>query len=527
MMSEIIKLLIVDDSEDDRMFYKRELQKNRDTQYIVSETDSGENILPFIVAEQPACILLDYSLPGHNGIEILKHIRSKHLYIPVVMLTGQGNEVVAVSAIQEGAQNYIAKSNITSESLQRIIRIAIEHCALHKRIDEQRLSLEIFTRALAHDLKEPVRTISSFLDIISTHEQLSEKGAKHFGYIKNATERMGALIESVFMYTQLDSADKQLKKEACDVGTVLKEAEDNLHELITEHRAVITSGTMPEAHVNRMQMIQVFQNLITNAIYHNDGTPVIHIAVEEKEEHWQFSVSDNGTGINSDHIGKIFEPFKRFARHKKQGMGLGLAICKKIMELHNGKIWYETGADNGAVFIFTIPKAMPTTASKEKITPPTRLKENVTEDDKQIANILLVEDNLADVELARIILFEEAGLKCKMLVARDAYEALEILSSTTQNTDKIDLILLDINMPGMTGFELLEHLHKDEKAQQIPVIMCTTSEYVKDIETAKHLGAVGYMKKPAALNRLKPIVDTIGSIMLRPDNGGYMLLRIA
>ena len=100
-------------------------------------------------------MLLDYSLPGRNGVEVLKRIRAKHPFVPVVMLTGQGNENVAVTAMQEGAQNYIAKSAITPESLEHVIRMAIEHCTMEKRIHEQRGSLEIFTRALAHDLKEP------------------------------------------------------------------------------------------------------------------------------------------------------------------------------------------------------------------------------------------------------------------------------------------------------------------------------------------------------------------------------------
>ena len=130
--------------------------------------------------EQPSCVLLDYSLPGRNGVEVLKRIRSRHPFLPVVMLTGQGNENVAVAAMQHGAQNYISKSSITLETLEHVVRMATQHCMMQKRIHEQRTSLEVFTRALAHDLKEPVRTIRSFADLIAQTEQFLRKTTKAF-----------------------------------------------------------------------------------------------------------------------------------------------------------------------------------------------------------------------------------------------------------------------------------------------------------------------------------------------------------
>src|SRR4051812_45661755 len=119
----LMNILIIDDSIDDCMLYSRVLHKSSDISYLITEAKDGEEGLKMICAEMPDCILLDYSLPGRNGVEVLKRIRASHPYLPVVMLTGQGNENVAVTAIQEGAQNYIAKSSITPESLQRAIRV--------------------------------------------------------------------------------------------------------------------------------------------------------------------------------------------------------------------------------------------------------------------------------------------------------------------------------------------------------------------------------------------------------------------
>src|SRR5580693_1136383 len=178
-MNEPTRILVIDDSEDDRLLYKRCLQKSAGASYAVSETANGEDGLARIDEQKFACVLLDYSLPGRNGVEILKRIRVKHPFVPVVMLTGLGNEKVAVAAMQEGAQNYITKATIDPETLAHVIAVAIQHCRMQTRIAEQRGSLDVFARALAHDLKEPVRTIRTLLDLMNngvafegdTHEQ--------------------------------------------------------------------------------------------------------------------------------------------------------------------------------------------------------------------------------------------------------------------------------------------------------------------------------------------------------------------
>jgi CheY-like chemotaxis protein len=126
-MTEAIGVLIIDDSEDDRALYRRTLAKSRESTYEIAEAEDGETGLARLAEQSPDCVLLDYSLPGRNGVEVLKRLRAKHPFIPVVMLTGQGSETVAVTAMQEGAQNYISKATITPEALQRAIRVAIEH----------------------------------------------------------------------------------------------------------------------------------------------------------------------------------------------------------------------------------------------------------------------------------------------------------------------------------------------------------------------------------------------------------------
>jgi len=525
-MTDTLKILAIDDSEDDLVLYRRALGKSGH-HYSILEAGNGEEGLEHIALHNPDCVLLDYSLPGRNGLEVLKRIRSRYPFVAVVMMTGQGNENVAVTAIKEGAQDYLNKSTITADSLQRTIRAAIEYCALQKRIKDQKTSLEIFSHALAHDLKEPVNTVNSFLDLLIAHETLSDRGQGYLNYAKNAAARMSALIESVYFYARLDGVNHEITKTACDVTRIFNDTKENLASLILERKAIIICDSLPDnVYANRVQLTQILQNLIANAIHYSEADPVVRLHVDDMKDHWKFSLADNGPGINADLQDKIFEPFKRLSGQKGNGLGLGLAICKKIIESHHGNIWYEFGKDGGTTFFFTLPK--PETAAKSAgAALPVHANAPTGNGNHALATILLVEDNEADIELTRIMLIEEAGLQCNMLVAGNALEALAILQAESEKRHAVDLILLDINMPGIDGFELMERIRADETLRHLPIVMCTTSDYGKDIEKAKVLGAKGYVTKPAELKKLQSAIGNIETIRLCQENSGYVLLRVA
>lgn len=525
-----MNILVIDDNEDDRELYRRALQKISDKLYSISEVEDGEAGLASIAQQQPACVLLDYSLPGRNGIEVLKRVRQKYPYLPVIMLTGQGNEAIAVQSIKEGAHDYIVKSTITPEALQRVIRVAIEHSSLEKRIHDQRASLEIFTRALAHDLKEPVRTIRSFLGRIDDRGGLSEKSQKYFDYIRKAADRMNALIDTVYLYTRLDAAE-DMEKTSCDIADVLEEVKENLAQLIEERDATITSDALPLVHANRVQMMQLFQNLVTNAIRHCESPVTIHVDCEERGEYWQLAVRDNGPGIAQEYLEKIFAPFKRLSHRKEDGpgLGLGLAINRKIVESYGGTIWCQSTPGSGTAFLFTLLKAKagPVADNNVSKAPFTVLDKRMMETLQTPARILLVDDNESDIELNRLMLIEEARLECEVLTACDGREALAKLQSAARENNPIDLILLDINMPGMSGFELLAQMHKEDALLHTMVVMCTTSAYDMDKRMATSLGAAGYLTKPPEFSLLREIIDRCQHLRLRQENDNFTLLRTA
>jgi len=522
-----MKILIIDDSEDDRLMYRRALQKDTRTVYDILEAADGTEGLNHLLGSAPECILLDYSLPGHNGIEVLKRIREQHTFAPVVMMTGQGNEAIAVKAIHEGAQNYIPKSIITPETLQHAVFAAIEHCKMEKRIHDQRAALEIFSRALAHDLKEPIRTIKSFMDLLADHQSFSDEERGYFDYIQKAANRMGDLVEMVYFYTRLDSIPPQSTENISNVNIVLQEARENIKQLMDERGAVITGSDLPQVYINPTHLLQVLQNLLCNAIHHSEAQPQIQVHATKRAGDWLLQVTDNGPGIPEAYRTQIFEPFRRMSHNKEQGLGLGLAVCKKIVETYGGKIWYEPGTGGGSHFLFTLPGPDVATDAPAPMTNSTSQSMPIDPMGELMARIMLVEDNEADIRLTKILLIEKGKLQCNLLVAHDGLEALQMLQAapTHEQDNRVDLMLLDINMPGMDGFSLLEKLQTEQTLRHIPVVMCSTSSDDKDIERAKSLGAVGYMNKPPRMDKLKSYIEHMPNIRLYHTDNGYILMR--
>jgi signal transduction histidine kinase len=230
------------------------------------------------------------------------------------------------------------------------------------RIREQHEALEVFTRALAHDLKEPVRTMVSFAGLIRDGSPSPEDRDTYLQYVEGAALRMGLLIDTVAEYTQLDDLDGITKK-PCAMGRIVESVKANLAKLIDEKGATVRHGTLPDVFANPAQMLQLMQNLVANAITHNDDDVTVDIRSEETKDHWRFVVEDDGQGIPPEYVERIFLPFKRLTA-RSDCAGLGLAICHKIVGGYGGTIGCESTPGKGATFTFSLPKpGLPTPRS--------------------------------------------------------------------------------------------------------------------------------------------------------------------
>lgn len=218
--------------------------------------------------------------------------------------------------------------------------------------------LEQFAYAASHDLQEPLRAVSGCLQLLQQRyiAQLDAHATELIGHAVDGAMRMQTLIHDLLAYSRLNTRGSALTPVAC--ATALERALANLRPAIAESGAVVTYDPLPTVPADATQLVQVFQNLLSNAIkFRSVQPPAIHIAAIREDDAWVFAIRDNGIGIASRHAERIFVIFQRLhTRRHYPGTGIGLALCKKIVERHGGRIWVESEPGKGATFYFTIPE---------------------------------------------------------------------------------------------------------------------------------------------------------------------------
>lgn len=218
--------------------------------------------------------------------------------------------------------------------------------------------LERFAYIASHDLQEPLRMVTSFLQLLQKRYrgQIDEKADQYIHYAVDGAERMKALIMDLLEYSRVGTTKDGFGQ--VDTAMVMQEVGEIFREKIIAARATVEIGSLPKVSGDKVQLTQLFQNLLSNALkYHSAQLPVIRVNAKEEPGHWLFSVEDNGIGIDAQFFDKIFIIFQRL--HNKtdySGTGIGLAICKKIVERHGGKIWVDSRPNEGTTFYFTVSK---------------------------------------------------------------------------------------------------------------------------------------------------------------------------
>lgn len=217
--------------------------------------------------------------------------------------------------------------------------------------------LEQFAYIASHDLQEPLRMVTSYLQLIEQRytDQLDTDAREFIGYAVDGATRMKALINDLLAYSRVQRS--RAEPAAVNMEAVLEQVLYNLQLSIEDTGAIITHDPLPELTASRVQMTQLFQNLIGNALkFRADRPPAIHIGVTRERQFWHFTITDNGIGIESDYLDRIFVIFQRLhARKEYPGTGIGLAICKKIIDKHGGRIYAESTPGTGTTFHFTLP----------------------------------------------------------------------------------------------------------------------------------------------------------------------------
>lgn len=364
-------ILVVDDQPDNLRILSFML---REEGYQVRKALNGQMALTACQTLLPDVILLDIMMPDMDGYEVCQRLKAsdKTCEVPVIFISALDDVVDKVKAFSVGGVDYITKPFQVEEVLARVAnqltiqqlyrQLTEQNTQLQKLNEELKRSndeLEQFAYIASHDLQSPLQAIVGYARIIeATYENHLDTDAKQYiANIVNAGWRMTQLIEDLLDYSRVGTCTEEFKPTDCK--TVLEEVLANLDEEICASGASISYSDLPTVMGSSTQLMQVFQNLISNSIKfcRPEVPPQVEITAKaKKNDEWIVAVRDNGIGIETQHFERIFEVFQRLHSYKKYpGNGIGMSICKKIVERHGGRIWVESQPGVGTTFYFTIP----------------------------------------------------------------------------------------------------------------------------------------------------------------------------
>lgn len=345
-----LNVLVVDDDDADRAMIRRLIAASKlDT--TVHEASCRAEMLDQAAPVVDA-IFMDYRLPDADGLDLVVPALQQWPRSAVILVTGQGDEDLAKSAILQGATDYIPKRSLNANAVTRILENSVQAARLRWQLEEQRAELELFSDTLVHDLKAPIRAVAFFGD--QAEEDLRngdiDAAREAVDFVQRANRQMRTLIDCLADHIRNDRATAT---EEVSVSTLVTEATIALTGEIAESGAEIrVDGGDVTLCCIRPQIVQLLQNLIGNAIKYAGGAPPwITVSATAESDVTRLVVADNGPGIDEAYRTRIFEPFRRIdGTNRPSGTGLGLATCRKIAQRHDGHIWCAPDPDGGSQF---------------------------------------------------------------------------------------------------------------------------------------------------------------------------------
>ena len=366
--AEKLCVLMVEDSIDDAELIRIELE--RDGFDLSSEiVQTAEDFAHHIRLRSFQVILADYNLPQWNGMEALELLHREGLDIPLILVSGALPDTTAVDCIKRGASDYVLKDRLAR--LPSAIRGALheKHLRQERKRAERELAqkveelarsnreLEYFAYVASHDLQEPLRMVATYTQLLAERYRgkLDPQAEKYIHYAVDGAKRMQTLSQDLLAYSRIGRQDTKMAPVDCNL--ILQQALESLQVSIRESGAVLTYGRLPKVIGNNSQLLQVFSNLIANAIkFRGRDKPKVHISAATQAGEYLFSVRDNGIGIAPENAQEVYVIFRRLhTRDEYPGNGIGLAMCRKIVEQHGGKISVTSREGHGSTFTFTLP----------------------------------------------------------------------------------------------------------------------------------------------------------------------------
>lgn len=512
------KILVMDDNEIDRETCRRYLSKCESHRYEFVEQNMVEGAVEAVARVQPDCILLDYHLHDGTGVDFLQELKaiggaSKY---PVVMLTGTGNESIAVQVMKAGAQDYLVKDRLNAELLQKTVEAAIFKSNAERLLEKQRVEMEQlfletqeanarkdqFLAALSHELRTPLTPVLAAVTANGLEKASLEELRGTFAIIRRNVELEARLIDDLLDLTRISRGKLEVDLRATDLHRLLQHAAETCAEDISQKGIQVVwrlDADVATVDADPARLQQVFWNLLKNAVKFTPQGGSIYISTRPLPGNQVGAeVRDTGIGIEPSLIGRIFDAFEQGSPEitkRYGGLGLGLAIAKALVEAHGGSIAAASDPQQGGAS-FTVTLSCSESPAEE--TPSSSAAGQDAVAAREAHTILLVEDHADTARVLARIMTSEGYL---VQIAGSIAEATAIYGE-----HPADCVVSDIGLPDGTGIELIEKLVRIR-----PVRGIALSGYgmEHDMERSRQAGFDQHLTKPVHWPRLQKALQQV------------------
>jgi signal transduction histidine kinase len=375
MSDHRLTVLLVEDNPGDARLIRESLTDRSGNEFKLETTDRLTTALLRLSAGGIDAVLLDLALPDSKGRETFSKAKAQAPTVPIIVLTGLGDEALALKMVQEGAQDYVTKMDLNGSVLSRAIRYAIErekseqqirkfNEELEEKVRERttelraaKEELEAFSASVSHDLRGPLHLIDGYTEMLEEilGPGMNPDGKKFLQRIHASVHEMSSITEDLLRLSRLGR--QQLNLQPTNLDDIVRSILADCRAAIQARKIELVIGDLPEVDCDRGLTKQVFANLISNAIKYTlfRERAVIELGETSIADERVIFIRDNGAGFDMKHANKLFGAFQRLHRQEEfEGTGVGLATVRRIVQRHGGRIWAEAEVGKGATFYFTL-----------------------------------------------------------------------------------------------------------------------------------------------------------------------------
>jgi two-component system, sensor histidine kinase len=489
-------ILNVDDTDATRYAKSRVLTK---AGFKIIEASNGTDALALARSEQPDLILLDTRLPDINGFEVCRRLKSEAETDSIAILQTSASFITLldkINGIECGADNYLFEP-IEPEELIVNIKALLRLSLAEKDVREIDKRKDIFLATLAHELRNPLGPIRNSIKLLKTLDTtLKPKEQELLEIISRQTDQMVKLVDDLLDVSRISQGKISLDIETLKVSDFVAAAAEGSSNLISDRGHTITLNFLPETlwvSGDKVRLIQIISNLINNAAKFTPNGGLITVDVVKDAQSVLIKITDNGIGLNSDHLHNIFDLFVQHAHTEErahEGLGIGLALVKNLTDLHHGKIHVTSpGTHLGSTFTLALKLVEAAQSEVQPATTQTLPRVN--------ARVLVVDDN-EDAASTLSALLELAGNE-----VRTANSGKQGLAAAKDFQPSI--IFLDIGLPDMTGYEVAQEIRKTDKISKCYLIALTGYGTEADRKMALDAGFDLHLTKPLDYEKIESI----------------------